>query len=305
MRFLILFISLFVLLTSPVSAQEIDSQINTSGSIYKNDKVDAIKRMQRDSMATKGFIKPQSLEVSLVRYKYMEDDQFGILMVVPDVVSGCWDLSPLEYESTFIDPYYFDVKVKDYQRTPIEVANINGDCPAGNKMSSALIVLSKSDLEKRQIRQIRFSNGFVADYYDISYTDKTFQLKPQSMAVFRAKGMTGPLADHLEIQFGAGGKIALHVPMAKQGENLSEQVENLARMHALTPDPEMPMSYGTGGSQVFYYNDDNGHIAGSIGEDGYTELGVINVPRPYDGPNGRTLTAVPLQVYVTRPGTQL
>lgn len=304
MRFLLIIACLLVTFTPAVNAQEIDSQTFTAGSTFRNENVEAIRRAQQQSMKSKGFIKPNVLEVSLVRYDYMEDDQFGILMVAPDVVSGCWDLSPIEYESTFIDPYYFDVKVKHYQRTPIEVDNIS-ECPAGNKMATGLIVLSKSDLEKRQIRQIRFSAGGVADYYDIRTTDKMLQLRPQSMVVFKAKGLTGPQEDRIEIGFGNGGKIALQVPMARKGDKLKDALENLALMHALTPDPEMPMSYGTGGSQTFYFIDDNGHIADSIGEDGYSEFGTINVARPYDGENGRTLTAVPLQVYVTRPGTKL
>lgn len=116
----------------PAAAQEIDSQISTAGSTYHNETAEAMKRAQQESMQSKGFIKPTTLNVSLVRYDYMEDDNFGIQMVVPDVVSGCWEFSPIEYEFTFIDPYYFDVKVKHYQRKPIEVENINGDCPAGN-----------------------------------------------------------------------------------------------------------------------------------------------------------------------------
>src|SRR5690606_2187448 len=112
---------------------------------------------------------------------------------------GCWQLSPLEYESTFIDPYYFDVKVKHFQRHKLDVSNVNGDCPVGNQMSSALIVLNKKDLEKRQTRQIRFSTGYVADYYDVAITDNTIQLRPQSMVVFRGKNLTGPQGDRLEI----------------------------------------------------------------------------------------------------------
>lgn len=49
-------------------------------------------------------------------------------------------------------------------------------------------------------------------------TDKTLQLRPQSMVVFKADGLTGPQKDHLEISFGNGGKVALHIPMARKGE---------------------------------------------------------------------------------------
>ncbi len=304
MRFLLPVIALSVL-ALPAFAQEFNSHVHSGGSLYKNETAEQIRRLQKESMADKGFIKPKVIEVSLVRPSYMEDDQFGIQMVVPDVVSGCWDISPLEYESTFIDPYYFDVTVKHFQRHPIMTDNVTSGCPSQNQMSSAMIVMSKKDLETRQIQQIRFSNGSVADYYDIRIADNILQLKPQSMVIFKAKGLTGPLGDRLEIGFGAGGKVALHVPMAKKGDNLDSLIVALASRHGLTPDPEMPTSYGAGGSPVFYFKDQIGDVAGSIGENGYSELGTVNAHRPYDGENGRMVTPVPLQVFVTRPGTQL
>lgn len=304
MRFLL---TLFVLAltTLPAAAQEFNSHVHSGGSLYKNETADEIRRLQQQSMSDKGFIKPRIIEVSLVRPSYMEDDQFGIQMVVPDVVSGCWEFSPLEYESTFIDPYYFDVTVKHYQRRPVETNNVQSGCPTNNKMTSAMIVLSKSDLQKREIRQIRFSNGSISDYYDIRITDNGIQFRPQSMVIFKAVGMTGPLADYLEMDFGGASKVALHVPMARKGEDVRGAVVALASRHGLTPEVDTPTSYSAGGSPVFYFTDQIGDVAGTIGEDGYSSLGTINASRLYDGPDGRAYSAVPLQVFVTKPGTQL
>ncbi len=304
MRFILSLIAALTL-SLPAMAQEFTSHVHPGGSLYKNETVDQIRRMQRDSMTTKGFIKPPVVEVSLVRLSYMEDDQIGIQMVVPDVVSGCWEVSPLEYESTFIDPYYFDIAIKHYQRRPVQTDNVQSGCPTENKMSTALIPLSRKDLEERQIRQIRFTNGTIADYYDIQMTDNTLQLKPQSMVVFRGKGLTGPLGDRLEISFGGASKLALHVPMARKGEDITNAITALASQHGLTPDPEMPTSYSAGGSPVFYFKDVVGDVATSIGEEGYSALGTINASRLYDGQEGRAYIAVPLQVFVTKPGTQL
>lgn len=304
MRFLLpaLFLAL---LSLPATAQEFNSYTHSGGSTYKNETADEIRRLQRQSMTDKGFIKPQVIEVSLIRPSYLEDDQFAIQMVVPDVVSGCWNISPLEYESSFIDPFYFDVTVKHYQRNPVETNNVTSGCPTQNKMSSAMIVLNRKDLEGRQIRQIRFSNGSISDYYDIRFSADSLQLKPQSMVIFKAKGMSGPLADYLEIGFGAGGKVALHVPMARQNDDIRNAIVAMASRHGLTPDPDAPMSYSAGGSPVFYFTDQIGDVAGTIGEDGYSELGTVDAARPYDGENGRMVTPVPLKVFVTRPGTQL
>lgn len=292
--------------TSGAFAQEKETQVYAPGSTFKNEGADVIRALQRRSLSDNGFIKPSVVELSLVHYDFMDpEDQFGVLMTVPDVVSGCWDITPLEYEATFIDPYYFDVKVKDYQRRKIETQDVQFECPAGNKMSSALIVLSKKDLQKREIRQIRFSNGSIADYYDIMASDKSISLIPKSMVVFKAKELTGAKKDRMTLGFNNSGQVALHVPMARKGENIKEQLVKFAQMRALTPVEGAQGAYSESGGFTGYFNDDDGHILGTIGEEGYAELGKITVGRPYDGPKGRVLTPVPLQVYVTRPGTKL
>lgn len=307
MRLLLLI--LMMVFTGPcdVFAQEKESHVyQIPGSTFHNEGADRIRSLQRRSLANNGFIKPKQIEVSLVQYDYMDpEDQFGLLMVVPDVVSGCWDITPLEYESSFIEPYYFDVKVKHYQRKKIEVANVETDCPAQNKMSTALIVLSKKDLQKRRIRQIRFSSGFVADYYNISASEESLSLFPQSMVIFKAANLTGPKKDRLTLGFNGSGQIALHIPMAKKTDDIKPQLLKFAQMRALTPVADMPVTYSANGGATYYFNDDSGHILGTIGEEGYAPLGKVTVGRPYDGPHGRTLTPVPLQVYVTRPGTTL
>src|SRR5688572_26736003 len=190
-------------------------------------------------------------------------------------------------------------------RKPVNTQNISSGCPTGNKMSTALVVLSKKDLQKREIKQIRFSTGTVADYYDIKIDDKNLELVPKSMVVFKAAHLEGSLQDHMSFSFDGSGRVALHVPMARPDEDVQAAVEKFAIMHALTPDSENPMSLSSSGSPVFHFRDDSGHIAGNIGPEGYSEMGTINVGRPFDGPTGRTTTAVPLKVFATRPGTEL
>ena len=305
MRFTV-FALLLCLLSLPALAQEKESYVFVPpGTNFKNETADYVRDLQRKSLQENGFIKPTLIEVSLVHYTYMDPDQFGILMTVPDVVSGCWDISPLQYEANFIDPYYLDVKVKDYQRKVIETSNVQSGCPAGNKMATALLVLSKSDLEKRQIRQIRFTSGFSADYYDLIYGNNTLQLKPQSMVVFKAKNLEGAMKDRMGISFDGTGRVALHVPMATKDDNVAAAVRQFALRNALTPDADNAMSYSASGSPVFYYYDVTGRILGQVGDDGYAPVGTITAARPYDGPTGRTQIGVPLQVFATRPGTNL
>ncbi len=294
---------LIILLAAPVFAQE--QNIFAPGTSFKNETADTIRRLQRESLEDQGFIKPEVIELSFVRPSYMEGTQFGILMAVPDVVSGCWDVSALEYETSFIEQYYMDVKVKDYKRTPIEVENVQFECPTQNKMTTALIPLDAQDLKNRQVRQIRFTSGFVADYYDIRHLENGISLVPQSMVIFRAKTLTGPKKDQMRLDFGKGGLVTLHVPMAKRGDDVAQALRNFAYKHLLTASPDMSPSVRRDGSVSMTFEDQTGRVAARIGEDGYDLMGEILVPRPFDGPQGRGLTNVPLHVYVTEAGKQL
>lgn len=296
---------LFICLSFPALAQEREQQIYAPGSSYKNEAGETIRRLQRESFEQQGYIKPETIEVSLVQMPYMEGSQFGILMTVPDVVSGCWNVSPLEYETSFIDQYYMDVKVKDYKRTKIEVENVGYECPTENKMTTALIPLDAQDLKNREIRQIRFSSGYVADYYNVKHTENGITLLPQSMVVFRAKELTGERKDRMRLDFGVQGIVTLHVPMAKKGDNIEEALRNFAYRQALSSDPDMPPTVKRDGGVSMTFKDQTGRVKSQIGESGYSLLGEIMVPRPYDGPQGRGLTNVPLQVYVTEAGKQL
>lgn len=305
MRFLVLTLLGLTALSAPVMAQEKENQIHLRGSTFKNPAVDEIRRLQKESREKNDFVKPSTIEVSVVKYDFMDEDQFGILMAVPDVVSGCFDISPLQYEATFIDPYYLDIRVKDYLRKTVESNNVASGCPTGNKMATALMVLNRSDLQKREIRQIRFSNGMVSDYYDIAWGDKTLSLKPQSMVVFKAKNLEGDMKDHIALGFDDSTRIALHVPMAHKGEDVKAAVTKFAAQNGLSPDTDNSESRNPSGSPVFYFNDISGRLLAQIGEDSHAQVGQIMVGRPYDGPNGRETTAVPLTVYAAKPGTNL
>lgn len=271
-----------------------------------NQAADYIRGLQRQSLVDKGFIKPTMVQVAVVHYPYMEEDQFGIQMAVPDMVSGCYTLTPLEYEAKFVDPYYLDIKVKKYRRIAPEGVNVRAKCDKKNKMSTALMVLSKKDLMERGTQEIRFSTEVATDNYKVVIDDAHLELVPRSMVVFKGRDMAGPLKDRIIHSFASDKMIALHVPMAKTGEDLTDQVLSFAKTRALTPaTPDQPAAWGGNGLATYYFYDQNGHIIDQIGENGYAEIGKISVNRPYDGDMGRGETPVELSVFVTRPGTQL
>lgn len=271
-----------------------------------NEAGDYIRNLQRQSLTDKGFITPQMVQVSVVHYPFMDDDQFGIQMAVPDMVSGCYTLTPLEYEAKFTEPHYLDIKVKKYRRVAPEGTGALQKCDKQNKMATALMVLSKKDLEQKGTQEIRFSTEVASDNYRVIMDDAQMQLVPRSMVIFKAKPLGGPLKDRIIYAFANSKMVALQVPMSQAGENLSREVLSLAYSRALAPvNPDAQPSWNENGRASYYFYDDGGLVTSRLGPDGYVQLGTIEVNRPMDGPQGRSETLVPLTVFATRPGTQL
>lgn len=271
-----------------------------------NAAADYIRGLQKQSLADKGFIKPQAVQVSVVHYPFMQEDQFGIQMAVPDMISGCYTLTPLEYEANFVEPHFLDIKVKKYRRVAPEGTAAMQKCDKQNKMATALMVLSKKDLQEKGTQEIRFSTEVASDNYKIILTETELQLVPRSMVIFKAKPLTGPLKDRLVYSFSNSKMVTLQVPMSAAGEDLSEEVLSLAHSRGLAPvAPDQKPSWNENGRASYYFYDNGGLVTSRIQPDGYTQLGTIEVSRPMDGAEGRTETLVPLTVFATRPGTQL
>jgi len=272
----------------------------------RNEAADEIRTMQSKSLADKGFIKPNVVHVAVVHHTYMDDDQFGIQMAIPDMISGCYTLTPLEYETKFTEPHFLDVKVKKYRRIAPEGSAATRKCDTQNKMSTALMVLSKKDLQKRGTQEIRFTTEVAGDNYRVVLDDNHLELIPRSMMIFKAQNMAGPLKDRIIYSFASDKMVALQIPMAKPGEDLSSQITSFAYTRALVPTtPNAPATWGGNGMATYYFYDQSGMTVSKITDVGYAEIGKISVERPYDGANGRTTTPVELSVFVTRPGTQL
>lgn len=307
-----LFLALFLMpvFAAPARAQDEDlPEMMTYDPSYTgnaNQAAEQIREMQRKSLGDKGYIKPTTVNISVVREPYMNADQFGLLMSVPDVVSGCYILTPLEYEAQFSEMGELRIKVKQYRRLAPEGVGAQGNCDPGNKMASALMVLDKKDLLKRGTKDIKFISGATTDTYRLILDETRMELLPQSMMMFRAQNMSGPLKDRILHSFASDKMVALQVPMAKPGEDLSEEVNRFAFARSLTPASDaMPVSWAGNGYASYYFYDNSGQTVARLGEKGYAELGRITVNRPYDGAEGRTEAPVELSVFVTRPGTQL
>lgn len=292
MKHLLLFIALSSIAV-PAIAQESQTFV-TPGSAFQNEKARMAQSNERQAMLGENGIVPQYIKLSIIHADYMEPRQFGLMMSVPDTTTGCFDVSPLEYEANFIDDNYMDVTVKAYRRTPSNQSE--GGCEQKFKNASGMIVLSSDDLQSRGVRQIRFTNGNARDNYDIAISGSDIILTPQSMSVFKpANGQS------LRHSFDGKTIVALQVPMADNDDNIATQVQTLAASKGLSLISNLEEAGLKPHNNVYYFYDNGGYTSSIIGADGYGDIGVIAAPRPFNGENGTTQTAVPLKVFVTRP----
>lgn len=304
---------LFCLFILIVSAGYADAQESDAGQVFlppgtalNNNAAIINQTLKQQSLQKEERIEPSIVQVSLVHYNYMEPTQLGILLSVPNNVTGCFDFSPLEYEASFVEKYYFDVKVKSYKRKPLLNANTGHNCAKGNKAISALIVLDQKQLQQKEIRQIRFHHKNFTDTYLVDMGSQSIRLTPESAVIFKPMGLTGPQKDHIMHHFQGGETIvALHVPMATQQDNVAQAVRNLAYQQSLQPVFEKDGLEPDTNNTVFYFVDPNNIVLKGINDDGYTEFGEIQIPAPYLGENGLTQKAKTLKVFVTHAHTKL
>lgn len=277
-----------------------ENQIIDHGTGYVNTTAAIYRAMQQRSQIEKGYQEPQRIDVSLVHEKYMEPGQFGLRLTVPEVMSGCWEVSPLEHEAKFVEPYYLDIRVKRYKRTLTETRHPQYECPKGNKVATTTVLLNRRDLEEKEIKKIRFKSAVFGDTYEIVYRENSLELVPESMVAFKARNLGGPDKDRLVMDFDRVGALALHVPLAEYGEDVGSQVRRIAYAYDLIPlDDPPPSRMYRGLGQTFHFADAGSGLPEKIKRRGYYELGMVRVERPYDSPRGRTHIPVDLRVFVT------
>lgn len=292
--FLFLFIS-FV----PVSALAEGSQVFIPpGSNFENEALKIIEQNRLANMRNERATIPTQIFLELVQPDYLEDGQFGILMKTKDIAAGCYELSPIGYDATFIDNNYLDIKVNAYKTILKETQNVTYDCDQTYKTATGLIVLNTDDLKNRNIREIRFSNGGVRDTYFIELTEGSVTLRPDTTISFKtAYSGSQPSLTHY---FGTKGLIALQVPMAYDDDQVESAVRDMAARYAFNPINDPTTINQSLKKNIFYFSDNNGRAGGMLNEDGYAILGEIGVARHYVGENGLEERSIPLKVFVTR-----
>lgn len=293
-------LSLFMPLLLSLAAQAQEDQIFVApGVAYDNAGHTIRRQLQEQSFHAANKYPVGTVEMSIIHPSYLEADQFALLLKKANSMTDCYEYSPLEYEAKFIEDIYLDINVSFYRRNLKSVKNPAYDCNTTSKVISGMVVFSADDLRQKNVRQIRFNNGNVRDIYDIVITPDSIRLVPQSMVAFQGVGLKGVDKNYLEYKFADAQKIALKVPMAQDGEDVTKAVRDLAYRSALEP------IFAENGSSldednIFYFNDPNGGTVGQITDDEPVEFGTITVLRPYDGPEGRVGLPVNLKVFLIR-----
>lgn len=272
-------------------------------SSYKNEDLARQQEQQARENAEKGFLRPGVLDLSLVSYDYFEPEQFGILINMPDFVSGCYKYSPLVYNASFVDNNYMEVAVQHYKREKIVTRNPNKDCPGGTQAVSALVIINKDDIMDRGINEIRFSNGTAIDRYSVLYHQDRTELVPMSKVAFKPKGLQGYAKDRLIHYKTQEGIVALHVPMIAPDDDIGDAINAHAKEMGLTAIDHSEQFQST--AKTFFFKDASGAALSSLGDQDFIEFGEISVKRAYEGSEGLSETNMPLRVFATKPGTTL
>lgn len=307
MRYLLLALTTFTVFT--LNASDAWAQgthtYKPPNSEFKNQALEQQQAQQAAQNKKKGFLRPNKLYVSLVSRDYFEDDQFGLLFKLKDIVSGCFKYSPLEYQVNFVEGNYMEVAIKHYRRQKIKTDNPNKDCPSGSQAVSALIVLSKSDMKSKGVYEMRLSNGAAIDRYSVAYYDDRIEIIPLSMTAFKAENLQGYAEDRLIHYKKQEGVLALHVPMANAQDNVADAVMDLAAQKGLSPIDIADEKRYPSASNVYYFVDNGGTTIGQLDDEKFIDFGTVQSRQAYEGTAGINEIDKPLKVFATKPGTTL
>ncbi len=284
-----LFLIALLMIATPAFAE---SQTYDSMGTYENDAEQAVEEQAQEQDAQDGKIVPDHVEVSLVP-QGDSHKTVGMRFSVPDVVNGCWAISPLKYDTAQQDPFYYDIVIHDYTRK-------EGPCSAGNRMAMATVPLEKKLIEDGKMKILRLSIGTTIDRYNVAYKDGIVTITPESQIKFKA---AGDLIYNFERSGEkTGALIGLIIPVAPANTDTTQAIADFAEMNGLTPAPESATSslpLKNGGSQIHYYYDSRHAMAGRVTSE-FAQVGGTTIPMTYDVQDGRGQEFVPAPVYAKK-----
>lgn len=290
-------LSSLCLLVFAAPAAMAESQIHDYGTGFVNEAAQVNEFLKSMDMKNRGEIVPQRIIVDVVREDYMnEADEFALLLSVPDVTQGCYTLSPLEYEASYIDPYYLDIKVKHYRRELLKTDAPHLDCPGQYSRAQALIPLSRRDLNNRGTQEIKFSTSAATDTYMLVFGDDYVELKPESTVVFQ------PESEQLGQGFvfeSSVQTVELYVPQAQDGDNVAAGLSDFALQKGFLP--VQSGGHSDTDDETLLVRDEQGVLGSRLDDNDSQGVGQIYVSRKVRAENGVVDRKVPLTVFAKRP----
>lgn len=307
MRSLSVFV-LSVLLAGPAFGQSVyESQIHDYGFGWTNDAAALDQYVKERNMRAQGEIIPDKVVMYLEREPYMDDgDQFALKFVVPESVTGCIDYSPIEYEANFVDPYYLNIDIKHYEEIKVSSDAPHLDCPRTYRRPEAVIPLSRKDLQARGTKQFKINGKNFRKVLNVAFEDNKVILREQPglLGVGLIQGREIKI-DHYEMDFDDAKRLALFVPMSRDGEDLYDQLVNFAGMQGLIVedktligDPAWEGIKSTKPDRSYIIvMDRDGRLTSQFTDKEMREVGQISVLRPVQTPNGVRDANIPLTVF--------
>lgn len=280
------FLAALLMIASPAYAE---TQTYNDTGAYETEAAQEHDQAVEREQDKAGRIVPTRVQVSLVP-RGNSKETVGLHFSVPDVVNGCWDISPLSFETARQDPYYFDVRIKDYTRK-------EGKCSANNRMAGATVPIEKKLLDEGKIKILRLTIGNTTDRYNVDYTNNVMRILPSSQVKFTSAAEM--VHNFAKSSKKTGALLALIIPIAPAGTDTKQPLADYAQMNGLTPAPENATSslpHTNGGSQIHYYYDARNVLSARLGSE-FSPIGSTTIPVTYDLQDGRGQEFMTAPVY--------
>lgn len=216
---------------------------------------------------------PESVDVSLVPGRTDPENTVTLRLRTPFAYSGgCWTVGPLEYEKENQGKRMI-VLVKGYRINP--AGRTGRACNPLSRYAMADVPLRREELQGVETMDLKL--GTRTDTYAVRLEKDALFLSPETMKFFKpfSKGGAG---DSLHQAFVSGNLLALFVPAAQGGEDLTDQIRDFALARGLVPYGEPgaeDLPHELYGNRVWYFLDSKRALSSRVDEAAPRSVGTV------------------------------
>lgn len=261
-----------------------------------NRKKEKPNRSKIEAYGYTGIISIRQMGLEFIHKPGQSSDDIYMHIVMNVPMEGCLEILPFEVkEKTFGRTKQFDVK------PPIAVKSVTKkqnhySCNDQNNLLKTELRLSRSELEEKNIRQLKVNLEPATMAFDVYLTDEMIDLKSTS----------NPLISPETYWFLPKNTVVLQVSMLDEQELSSPkvltQIAHLAESKGLTPIEDSIPNYTPYKNRVgrYYFTDKRQDTIKSL-ENTPVIIGNIVIEEEFFGPNGKYMREKPIQVYAQKP----